>query len=458
MPYYQSVEHINFPAHLSSDVVVKQTPQDLFFERGFRTRPRATGISTLIPGSAAEPYSWLDANNSIKAQNFRSAHPELASLFKKDKGHSWYLATCKVSGTPWTARSNFRLAPYQSWSNLLFDYYNLSSLTGGNHAPFTFLGTDVELSNYAALEYGKTAPTSDQFSASAFIGELREGLPALIPVLIQTGPKLAFRDTLKKQAKRAKDAGSDYLNVQFGWIPLLNDVRKIATALAVATTAVTGQSISTHRRREGRVRDIAVSGNFALPNCVVSAELSAAQWGISSTWRGGGPYGVFGSIWQSQKHTIDYSFEAEFLRLPEGSKDYSVYTDKLSELMRWDLRPSDLWQLAPWSWLVDWFTDIGGQLESWESATSNRILSLYAYGMRDERKLSTSVASVSSGGNYTPYFTTYFGPSSVFQQIEIRRRQRIKANPFGYVLNPLSQLTAGQLAILGALGLTKTKR
>jgi hypothetical protein len=239
---------------------------------------------------------------------------------------------------------------------------------------------------------------------------------------------------------------------------LLADTRKIATALAVATTAITGPSISTHRRRDRRELDVAVSGNFPLPNCLGRAELAETAWGSPSVWRGTSPYGVFGTAWQSQIHTIDYSFEAEFLRLPEASKDYGPYLNKLDELMRWDLRPVDFWQLAPWSWLVDWFFDIGGQLASWESATTNRILSLYAYGMRDERRKSTTVASVNPGSNTTPYFTTYVGPKSVFQQIDIQRRQRIKANPFGYILNPVSQLNAGQIAILAALGLTKTRR
>jgi hypothetical protein len=162
---------------------------------------------------------------------------------------------------------------------------------------------------------------------------------------------------------------------------------------------------------------------------------------------------IFNS-WITQRHKINYSFEAEFVRLPEGQKDYSSYLVKLDELMRWDITPMDLWQLAPWSWLVDWFFDIGGQLDAWNSATSNHILSLYAYGMREESIETTTLLSNvrgTAGGVYS-------GPPTLYSRVEATHKQRIKANPFGYVLNPMQQLSAGQMAILGALGLTKVRR
>jgi hypothetical protein len=288
---------------------------------------------------------------------------------------------------------------------------------------------------------------------SAIVGELREGLPALIPAFLTLGSKQAFKSTLKRQTRRAADAGSDYLNVQFGWIPLLSDVRKIATALAVATAAITGDNASTHRRRHKPEKDETISGTSSSLAFYLRHASPITGGGTSDSFTSMSSL-VSSSNWFVQRHEIDYYFEAEFIRLPEGQKDYSSYLTRLDELMRWDITPMDLWQLAPWSWLVDWFFDIGGQLDAWNSATSNRILSLYAYGMRDERLTTTSIVS-----NITPLSgVTYTGPTTCFTQIVTRRRQRIKANPFGYTLNPLSSLSAGQMAILGALGLTKVRR
>jgi hypothetical protein len=236
---------------------------------------------------------------------------------------------------------------------------------------------------------------------------------------------------------------------------LLNDVRKIATALAVATAAMTGDNLSTHRRRDKPEKDTTLVGSTG--SISFQKRHAAADVFLTTSPGVGVSQGsLLGNAWVTQRHEIDYSFEAEFLRLPEGQKDYSSYLTKLVELMRWDITPMDLWQLAPWSWLVDWFFDIGSQLDAWNSATSNRILSLYAYAMRDERLTTTIVVSDIRGGNTSDY--RYVGPSTFFTQVKARRRQRTKANPFGFTPDPLNQLSAGQLAILGALGLTKTRR
>jgi hypothetical protein len=447
MPYYKTVDSSVVPS--GSPTADKELQTSLFCEKvGFRSRPKANGVSTLIPSGQAEPYSWLEDYNALKARTYVSAHPELASLFKKDKGHAWDLRTAEFKGDLWS----FTLDVFGNRYRTVINARPRTSIAGSRD-PLTFAGTDVELANYGALEYGRTAPTPDQISMSAIIGELREGLPALIPAFLGTGTKRNFKSTLQRQTRRARDAGSDYLNVQFGWIPLLNDVRSIATALAVATAAVTGNNLETHRRRYKPEKDDTITGSSSALSVITREFSDDFETGgtASSVSLGGLGY----RTWFSQRHEIEYSFEGEFVRLPEGQKDYSSYLVKLDELMRWDITPMDLWQLAPWSWLVDWFFDIGGQLDAWNSATTNRILSLYAYAMRDERLTTTSVISDIAGVSEA---YTYQGPRSVFSQVKIRRRQRVKANPFGFTLDPLNQLSAGQLAILGALGLTKLKR
>jgi len=447
MPYYRTTDHEYVPSSMNGTNYVLQTR--LFYEKiGFRSKPKS-GLNSVveIPSGEAEPYSWLDSYNAVKATTFQSQHPELASLFKKDKGHAWDLATCDFIGDPVSFVTTSGGWPFITANNVrpIASAAPLNRLLLGDE----YYGHSV--SNYAALEYGRTAPTSDEISMTAIIGELREGLPKLIPAFLTTGTKRDFKATVERQSRRARDAGGDYLNVQFGWIPLLSDVRKIATALAVATAAISGPGTSTHRRRDKTEVDETFSGTSSNVNWLLTEESATHNTGLPGVSISGG--WLNHSVWFTQRHTIDLSFEAEFIRLPEGQKDYSSYLTRLDELMRWDITPMDLWQLSPWSWLVDWFFDIGGQLESWNSATTNRILSLYAYGMRDESITTTLNLSGISGKPGVDYV----GPSSVFSQTIARRRQRVKANPFGYTLNPLNSLSGGQLAILGALGLTKIR-
>jgi hypothetical protein len=104
--------------------------------------------------------------------------------------------------------------------------------------------------------------------------------------------------------------------------------------------------------------------------------------------------------------------------------------------------------------LVDWFFDIGKAIESYETALSNRVLSTYMYAM--EETVSTTQVLVTDLRGQTG--VSYTGPRSWSFQWEYSRKRRIRANPFGFTLNPESALTAAQFAILGALGLTKVRR
>lgn len=450
MPYYKTVDETSVPSILLNGTQY-HLQTSMFEERiGWRSRAPKRGKVTQLDERTVAPYTWFETYEDLKERNAVSSHPELVSLFKKDKGHAWDVVSCDFLGTPWTYDLFYKSSLYHT-SPLCRPFPTAQT---GIISPLSLDSSPTTiLSSYAALEYGRSAPTSDQISMSAIIGELREGLPALIPLLLTTGSKRDFKYTLQRQTRRARDAGSDYLNVQFGWIPLLADVRKVATALAVATAAMTGDNLLTHRRRDKPETDTTVQSSSVGVNRAYRH--SSASFEGSGTGASSSPSGLVFNRWLVQHRKVHYSFEAEFVRLPEGQRDYSSYIDKLNELMRWDITPMDLWQLAPWSWLVDWFFDIGAQLDAWNSTTSNRILSLYAYGMREE-SLETTLILSDIRGQSADY--RYVGPKTVFTQYQAKHRQRIKANPFGFIPDPLSQLSAGQLAILGALGLTKIRR
>jgi hypothetical protein len=147
----------------------------------------------------------------------------------------------------------------------------------------------------------------------------------------------------------------------------------------------------------------------------------------------------------------DSWFEGSFVRLPKASLGLDQHMDRFEWLINTDLTPADLWQIAPWSWLVDWFVDIGGLIDAFQTGTSNRILSTYAYAMREE--VFTTTILLRNVGAGTPWN----GPKDYSCVFSAKRKRRIKANPFGFILNPAASLDVGQQLILGALGLTKIK-
>ena len=409
-------------------------------ERGFRTRVPIGSSVKQVPDKEADPYSWFTDLNELK-KRAAIADGFDASAFRLDKGHPWKLEFFKTRGTPMA----YKVGRPDFADDLYFTGFLHPTSTVRLQSGY-YIPPESDLRSWAALKYGQMAPTSDRFSLPAFLGELREGLPAFIPAMAKA----------KHGAALARNAGSDYLNIQFGWMPLLNDLRKIAEALASASYGLFKPWGATHRSRGENPSDD-----------MISAEKIPWNGGISTGDYFDSPFrpylngsGVTTSSRLYGTATISNNVrsrrwcEGEFIYLPKAGFDPSKYDERYDTLFKTDLTPSDLWQLAPWSWLVDWFFDIGKAIESYEVGLSNRVLSSYMYAM--EEVVSTTQVLVWDIRAENQY--SYTGPRSWSFQWEYSRKRRIRANPFGFTLNPESALNAAQFAILGALGLTKIRR
>jgi hypothetical protein len=123
-----------------------------------------------------------------------------------------------------------------------------------------------------------------------------------------------------------------------------------------------------------------------------------------------------------------------------------VETDRLLGLT---IDPSVAWQLSPWSWLIDWFIDIGDQMEALTVNFDDNLVLNYGYAMRTiERSivakveyLDTALAHKASGLRF------------VDTSLTSTQKRRIRANPYGFVLQTDGDFWSSyRLAVLGALG------
>jgi hypothetical protein len=287
------------------------------------------------------------------------------------------------------------------------------------------------------------APSVGEFSLSTFLGELREGLPRLVPDLLT-------------RAKTAKAAGGDYLNVEFGWKPLLNDVRSLADTFLQASMGLFRPFGATHRMRGSRPIE-----TFSRYDGVGKVPLSVycGNYGSMPNFSPGTGTGALSGL-QGQgltsivsKTTLNQWVEGEFVYIPKAGFDPKNFLDRYETLASVNVTPAVLWELAPWSWFVDWFAQIGQAIAAMEAGISNRVLSTYFYAMEDASattKLSSvNITSVSG--------FIYQGPSRVISELSRRRRRRIRGNPFGFSGSSSSALNVQQMGILAALGLTKTR-
>lgn len=403
------------------------------FEIGFRTRLPSGDEVKEIALNVAEPYSWWMDYQSMKRRALAKDPDFDTSLLREDKGHTWTFEqfevknlesfTFGISGESYQLRN---VIPYRSVSPVGWAQLPSSSIE-----------------SWAALQYGRVAPVTSEFSLSTFMGELREGLPRMIPDMI-------------RRANTLKGVGSDYLNLEFGWKPLISDLQGLSESLLQASFGLFRPLGAAHRKRERPLiesfnRQDLGSGNMQALVGNLGSPTSYNPFASTSI----GFHGT-GAVVQGthvDQSSVRQWVEGEFVYIPKAGFDPGKYLDRFETLANVDLTPAVLWELSPWSWLVDWAAQIGSSLSAMEAGLSNRILSTYFYGMEDTKSSSTHSLVVT--GNQSG--RSHVGPRNFTTIMERRRRRRVRANPFGYTGSSSSTLSGQQMAILGALGLTRSK-
>jgi len=109
------------------------------------------------------------------------------------------------------------------------------------------------------------------------------------------------------------------------------------------------------------------------------------------------------------------------------------------------LTPDLAYQLVPFSWLLDWFGNVGDLMSNLTLFQNDNLVLRWGYLMRETRikRLYTHTG--------VRFVTGPTGPITMTE--EFTSKDRVKATPYGFGLNPNS-FTVGQWAILAALGLT----
>lgn len=438
MPYYRSVRPGNtlpVTAYLVPSGAEFSPPTSVVIsgdhDISWRTKEPLAALVETLERETVEPYSWFIDRKKLAVRAFEKDPRFDPSLIREDKGHHWDRREWSFNGGlnfDWISSGGARVR------------FTNSALDGGSGylippAPPTDLGSQ------AAIWYGRMAPVVGEFSLSTFLGELREGLPKLIPSIIS-------------RAHFARAAGNDYLNVEFGWKPLLDDLRKIAEILLSASYGLYKPLGAYHRRRE-----LQPVKTFSRTD--VSNSLGFQMWGNYLSGLNLIPSSITPTqatrfdIWGQHivKSELTRWYEGEFTYIPKASFDPKNYFDRLETLLDPELTPSALWELTPWSWLTDWFFQIGGAISAMEAGMSNRILSSYFYAM-EEYKSSTEllVTSWRVRSGSSPNL-----PIRYSQKSTLHTKRRIRGNPFGFTGTSQSPLSVEQSAILGALGLKKIR-
>jgi hypothetical protein len=299
----------------------------------------------------------------------------------------------------------------------------------------------MDLTAKGATGWARFKPTKPHASLGQFIGELKD-LPRL-PTLL----------SLKSRAKFFKSLGHNYLNIEFGWKPFVNDLRRFFTSVRD-----TDKILRQLARDNGK--PVRRSGQISTDTTV--NEVSSVGYFTVPSWAG---Y-LYGP--QPQKRVIKdsltttYRFSGEFCYyIPMGNSPQD--TRKREILLSHFLygaagTPDVIYELIPWSWAADWISNLGDVISNiTDDFLDDGLVANYAYVMGQQ----TYTQQVIVDGQYLQR-TNYYPGSDI---VEIRDftttlkltqeiKARSKATPYGFGLS-FDGFSLRQLAILASLGFTR---
>lgn len=290
----------------------------------------------------------------------------------------------------------------------------------------------ASLSAAGATAIARCKPTSPHFSLAQSLGELREGAPSIPGV----------RSWENRTRPLLGSVGDEYLNYQFGWLPLVSDVRKF-----YESTTKSDRILDEYRRNANRK----IRRGYDFPTTI------STRTGSGSIQIHPANFGLFAPGTISETVTTKRWFRGAFrYYLPPTDSYQGRVRRKLQEanhLFGVLPTPEVLWELTPWSWAIDWFTNVGDVMSNISSFATDGLVLQYGYIMEHKRVHGEMTVTVPPS-QVAQYGLT--GP--ILKRTYVREYKcRYPANPYGFGIDDTS-LTTRQLSILGALGLSKGTR
>lgn len=389
---------------------------------------RNDGIYTGIQITESEGHHWPSPNSAVNDEG---------GPFRTTKSYvAWPQSFDAVSLTTSVNSSGFQ--------------YNYTGTLNTPHAqsngyrdifPPSGESQNSRLNALGTTAIARCKPTNSPADATTFIGEMmREGLPHLVGSALW-----------KSQTDRAlKASAEEYLNVQFGWLPIVRDIKSFATTIKHLDTV-----LAQYERDAGKV----VRRRYEFPQ-----EKTSTETVINESTRAafGSVAGLTGSLqllaptgrlvrtretvrrqWFSGAFT--YYLPADY---DSRSKIRSLAT-KADVLFGTSLTPDDVWNLTPWSWAADWFSNTGDVISNLSDFGSQGLVMRYGYMMEHSIVKDTYTLGSPSGltGRYQ------LEPLVLITET----KKRLPAHPFGFGIT-WDGLSSFQASILAALGITRRSR
>lgn len=293
----------------------------------------------------------------------------------------------------------------------------------------------AEASNYAAsmgaAGWNRFQPGRPEAGLGQFLIELRD-----VPRMLQNSAK--HFSNLYRTLKSPSMMASEWLNYSFGWKPFLRDLRKFASLSQNLNTSLKRLKENNGKwRKAGGIMD-----ESSVTETIAKGSGTKHYPGLwTQMWHPGSPNLSGGySVERATKQKA--WFEASFRYWIPDIQDLNWNKRAIAHLYGLEVTPSLIWEVTPWSWLIDWFTNVGDVISN--MSTLDNLVAKYAYAMGTKE----SSIDISSWINY------WAGPIADTWSFHRTGKARVEANPFGFSYD-WTALSPSQWSILIALGLTK---
>lgn len=291
-------------------------------------------------------------------------------------------------------------SPLWTWSNWYFP-------VGTYEAGPTFGGGLTFNSNWVTAALARINPSVPNIQIGTFLWELREF------------PKMLYQLGHALTKPRGSDVPGSYVAYQFGWAPLVSDLKTLINLASEIEKKESSfnKAQGTKRMRgtlENRKWVDAVNASLTLDNKSHTIKTSR-EW-TSKTW--------YVAKWKNSADVPSFATDGMLERFGRALGSHQPM--------------SAIWNALPWSWLIDYFANVGTYLEATEGTTGKRA-SICIMWSQDVKSLPTEWVVNPHG--------LQLSQGSFSAKMRIRRHY---ANPTATIrLEPLPWLS--DLGTLGAL-------
>ncbi len=370
----------------------------------------ATGEWTIhdsYGGTASGNWS-LENTSKIDSEG----HPGWNALYpRRDVGGPFYL-----DKTWWTDinphRFSYISAPGISGTTMPIGLYDAPSFTEAHDI------ASNDLMGLGTTAFARSLPTNSIFEGLTAIGESIQQLPS--------APLTAAFQAKHKELLSVP--GDEYLNIQFGWLPMVSDIKNFAYAVKHHNEIIRNYEANSDTRIRRR---------YVFPPHEESVSDTRSSMFASAYPENSFMAGTMDAILKERTW-----FAGSFrYHVPMGSsvRDRLLRAEQeANKLLGLRLTPEVLWNLTPYSWMADWFSNAGDVFHNISALSLDGLVAEYAYIMRQSESKLT--------------LTNHSYPASATKHRKIC--QRLQASPYGFDLE-YDGLSTVQKAIIAALGLSR---